>query len=103
MLIRSTAFGFLGGREVKEAGVANLGLLDRKYPKFLGPQVQMFTDLPTEREALQWIQKYIPAFGGDPTKVMMYVSECTMRPADTDHILPVGARALVRSASGTTC
>ena len=27
---RRTAFGFLGGEEVKEAGVGNLGLQDRK-------------------------------------------------------------------------
>ena len=24
-----------------------------------------------EREAFRWVQKYISAFGGDPTKVMM--------------------------------
>ena len=28
--------------------------------------------IATEREALLWVQKYISAFGGDPTKVMMY-------------------------------
>ena len=27
-----------------------------------------------EREAFLWVQKYISAFGGDPSKVMMYVS-----------------------------
>lgn len=26
-----------------------------------------------EREALRWIQKYIPAFGGDPSRVTLYV------------------------------
>ncbi|KAI0685284.1 carotenoid ester lipase [Cerioporus squamosus] len=46
-LIFGIAFGFLVGKEVKEAGVANLGLHD-------------------QREALRWIQKYISAFGGDP-------------------------------------
>ena len=30
--------------------------------------------ISTEREALLWVQKYISAFGGDPTKVMMYAS-----------------------------
>ncbi|KAI0752384.1 carotenoid ester lipase [Daedaleopsis nitida] len=50
---RLSAFGFLGGREVKDAGVGNLGLHD-------------------QREALRWIQKYISAFGGDPTKVMIW-------------------------------
>ncbi|TBU55940.1 carotenoid ester lipase [Dichomitus squalens] len=50
---RSVAFGFLGGKEVKEAGVGNLGLQD-------------------QREAFRWVQKYISAFGGDPTKVMIW-------------------------------
>ncbi|RPD60515.1 carotenoid ester lipase [Lentinus tigrinus ALCF2SS1-7] len=50
---RLSAFGFLGGREVKEAGVANVALHD-------------------QREALRWIQKYISAFGGDPEKVMIW-------------------------------
>ncbi|EJF57054.1 carotenoid ester lipase [Dichomitus squalens LYAD-421 SS1] len=50
---RLSAFGFLGGKEVKEAGVGNLGLQD-------------------QREAFRWVQKYISAFGGDPTKVMIW-------------------------------
>ncbi|KAI0752385.1 carotenoid ester lipase [Daedaleopsis nitida] len=50
---RLSAFGFLGGKEVKEAGVGNLGLHD-------------------QREALRWVQKYISAFGGDPDKVMIW-------------------------------
>ncbi|KAM5545370.1 hypothetical protein V8D89_000983 [Ganoderma adspersum] len=50
---RLSAFGFLGGKEVKEAGVANLGLWD-------------------QREAFLWVQKYISAFGGDPSKVMIW-------------------------------
>ncbi|KAJ7886362.1 Alpha/Beta hydrolase protein [Mycena leptocephala] len=48
---RVSAFGFLGGKEVREAGVGNLGLQD-------------------QREALRWVQKYIAAFGGDPTKML---------------------------------
>ncbi|KAG1739545.1 alpha beta-hydrolase [Suillus lakei] len=44
------AWGFLASEEVKRAGTGNLGLRD-------------------QRLALQWVQKYIGAFGGDPTKV----------------------------------
>ncbi|OBZ71164.1 Lipase 4 [Grifola frondosa] len=53
MNYRVTAFGFLASKEVKDAGVGNLGLQD-------------------QRLALQWIQKYISAFGGDPTKVTIW-------------------------------
>ncbi|OJT04264.1 Lipase 4 [Trametes pubescens] len=53
MNYRLSAFGFLGGKEVKEAGVGNLGLQD-------------------QREALRWIQKYISNFGGDPDKVTIW-------------------------------
>ncbi|OBZ75691.1 Lipase 1 [Grifola frondosa] len=50
MNYRLNAFGFLASQEVKDAGVGNLGLQD-------------------QRLALRWIQKYIGAFGGDPTRV----------------------------------
>ncbi|KAI0645330.1 carotenoid ester lipase precursor [Trametes meyenii] len=53
MNYRLSAFGFLGGKEVKKAGVGNLGLQD-------------------QREAFRWIQKYITAFGGDPFKVTIW-------------------------------
>ncbi|PIL29446.1 hypothetical protein GSI_08388 [Ganoderma sinense ZZ0214-1] len=53
MNYRLGPFGFLGGKEVKEAGVGNLGLQD-------------------QREALRWIQKHISAFGGDPEKVTLW-------------------------------
>ncbi|KAF9779504.1 carotenoid ester lipase precursor [Thelephora terrestris] len=49
----SHAFGFLAGKEVKAAGVSNLGLRD-------------------QREALRWVQRHISAFGGDPTKVTLW-------------------------------
>ncbi|KAI0686608.1 carotenoid ester lipase precursor [Earliella scabrosa] len=47
------AYGFLASKEVKEAGVGNIGLQD-------------------QRLALRWVQKYISAFGGDPTKVTIW-------------------------------
>ncbi|KAI0091741.1 carotenoid ester lipase precursor [Irpex rosettiformis] len=50
---RLSAFGFLAGTEVKNAGVANLGLQD-------------------QREALRWVQRYISAFNGDPSKVTIW-------------------------------
>ncbi|KAF8845026.1 alpha/beta-hydrolase [Paxillus ammoniavirescens] len=53
MNYRLNAFGFLAGLEVLDADVGNLGLRD-------------------QREALQWVQKYIGAFGGDASKVTMW-------------------------------
>ncbi|EIM86929.1 carotenoid ester lipase precursor [Stereum hirsutum FP-91666 SS1] len=53
MNYRLSAFGFLPGREVKDAGVGNLGLQD-------------------QRLAMLWVQKYIEAFGGDPNRVIIW-------------------------------
>ncbi|RPD65826.1 carotenoid ester lipase precursor [Lentinus tigrinus ALCF2SS1-6] len=53
MNYRVSAFGFLAGREVNDAGVGNIGLED-------------------QRIALKWIQRYITAFGGDPTRVTLW-------------------------------
>ncbi|KAF2094927.1 carboxylesterase, partial [Rhizodiscina lignyota] len=50
MQYRLSAYGFLGGAEVKRHGAANAGLLD-------------------QRLALEWIQRHISAFGGDPDQV----------------------------------
>ncbi|KAH9947437.1 Alpha/Beta hydrolase protein [Amylocystis lapponica] len=47
---RVNAFGFLAGKEVQDAGLANIGLYDQ--------------DL-----AFQWVQQYISEFGGDPSRV----------------------------------
>ncbi|KAJ6477296.1 sterol esterase [Mycena vulgaris] len=49
---RLTAFGFLGGKEVGAAGISNLGLRDQIY-------------------ALEWVQKHISTFGGDPDRVVV--------------------------------
>ncbi|KAA1475672.1 alpha/beta-hydrolase [Dentipellis sp. KUC8613] len=46
-------FGFLGGQAVKNNGSLNAGLLDQEF-------------------ALQWVQKHISKFGGDPTKVTIW-------------------------------
>ncbi|KAJ6462794.1 carotenoid ester lipase precursor [Mycena vitilis] len=53
MNYRVAAFGFLASKEVRAAGVGNLGLQD-------------------QRQALRWIQKYISSFGGDTTKVTIW-------------------------------
>ncbi|KAJ7121135.1 sterol esterase [Mycena epipterygia] len=49
---RVSAFGFLAGKEVNDAGITNLGLRDQIF-------------------ALEWVQKYIAAFGGDPERVVL--------------------------------
>lgn len=47
---RLNAFGFLGGKEVREAGATNLGIRD-------------------QRLALQWVRENIAEFGGNPDRV----------------------------------
>jgi len=47
---RLAAFGFLSSSEVRENGNANAGLLDMRL-------------------ALEWVQRNIRPFGGDPSKV----------------------------------
>ncbi|KAF9049513.1 alpha/beta-hydrolase [Hymenopellis radicata] len=53
MNYRLSAFGFLASKEVKEAGIGNLGLQD-------------------QRLALRWVHRYIGAFGGNPAKVTIW-------------------------------
>ncbi|KAJ8691273.1 hypothetical protein PTI98_010862 [Pleurotus ostreatus] len=53
MNYRLNAFGFLAGKEIRDAKVGNLGLHD-------------------QREAFRWVQKYIANFGGDPQKVTIW-------------------------------
>ncbi|KAF8627374.1 hypothetical protein AX17_006189 [Amanita inopinata Kibby_2008] len=53
MNYRLSGFGFMPGREIKDAGVGNLGLHD-------------------QRQAFRWVQKYISKFGGDPSKVTIW-------------------------------
>ncbi|PCH44099.1 sterol esterase [Wolfiporia cocos MD-104 SS10] len=50
---RLNAFGFLASAEVQRAGAANLGLRDQRF-------------------AMEWIQEHISAFGGDPSKVIIW-------------------------------
>lgn len=47
---RLGAFGFLASPDIKAHGKLNAGLLDQRY-------------------ALEWVQKHITKFGGDPRRV----------------------------------
>ncbi|KAF7335491.1 Carboxylic ester hydrolase [Mycena venus] len=49
---RVSAWGFLGGKEVGDAGISNLGLRDQIF-------------------ALEWVQENIATFGGDPARVVI--------------------------------
>ncbi len=68
-----SAFGFLASKEVKEAGVGNLGLLDRASSSHEASSTTHVVRSCSERLALRWVQKYIRAFGGNPDKVTMCV------------------------------
>ena len=49
---RAGVFGFLASSEIQQGGALNVGFLD-------------------QRRALQWVQQYIPQFGGDPGHVVL--------------------------------
>ncbi|KAJ7268412.1 carotenoid ester lipase precursor [Mycena rebaudengoi] len=49
---RLSAFGFLAGKEASAAGTTNLGMRD-------------------QISALEWVQKHISVFGGDPKRVVL--------------------------------
>ncbi|KAF8143469.1 carotenoid ester lipase precursor [Mycena galopus ATCC 62051] len=49
---RVSAFGFLAGKEVANAGITNLGLRDQIF-------------------ALEWVSEHIASFGGDPARVVI--------------------------------
>ncbi|PPQ76538.1 hypothetical protein CVT26_013237 [Gymnopilus dilepis] len=50
---RVNAMGFIGGQQIKDAGLGNNGLRDQRF-------------------AMEWVQQHISAFGGDPTKVIIW-------------------------------
>lgn len=68
----------MASKEVRAAGVGNLGLQDRVFCFPL--RIVQILNFFSERLALRWIQKYITAFGGDPTKVTMYATALTTSP-----------------------
>ncbi|KAI0933191.1 hypothetical protein AcV7_004733 [Taiwanofungus camphoratus] len=50
---RLNAFGFLASEEVEKAGLGNIGLRDQRF-------------------AMEWVNRHISAFGGDPEKVTIW-------------------------------
>nr|GAT51108.1 predicted protein [Mycena chlorophos] len=75
-------FGFLGGSALKENGVLNAGLLDQKA-------------------GLEWLQRYISKFGGDPRKVTIW-GESAGAGATMFHLIGNGGKNgnLFRAAMG---
>ncbi|KAH9481796.1 putative secreted lipase [Psilocybe cubensis] len=78
---RLGVFGFLPGQKVKDGGALNAGLLDQQF-------------------ALQWVQKHIRKFGGDPKKVTIW-GESAGAGSVLQHVVANGGKtrpALFRAA-----
>ncbi|KAJ6495967.1 sterol esterase [Mycena vulgaris] len=71
---RLNALGFLGGKQVGAAGISNLGLRD-------------------QIAALEWVQKYISTFGGDPERVIVYLSRFSLFYAPVLTVLQSGGQS----------
>ncbi|TRM69635.1 Alpha/Beta hydrolase protein [Schizophyllum amplum] len=69
---RVGAYGFLAGKDVHAAGAANAGLLDQQF-------------------ALQWVQKHIHKFGGNPSDVTIW-GESAGAGSVYQHILANGGK-----------
>ena len=53
--------------EISGCGIVSM----REFRMTFGAMINVVTSGFTERFALRWIQEYICAFGGDPSKVTM--------------------------------
>ncbi|KAJ7224747.1 Alpha/Beta hydrolase protein [Mycena haematopus] len=67
---RISAFGFLAGKEVRDAGVTNLGLETVCTTSFVLTSLWLTVGV-SEIFALEWTKKYISSFGGDTERVVV--------------------------------